>query len=104
MSPPSEVTQFEFASKTLREWTGLTVVGPAAAYDVTRGALGEWPVGSGGSEQCQASGTAVTTVDLADDPASDSGYWYLVRGRNACGTGTYGIASNGSPRVTTACP
>jgi hypothetical protein len=73
-------------------------------YDVVRGAIGEWPVGSGASEQCQGSAVASTQIDVTEDPATENGFWYLVRGRNACGIGTYGSASDGSPRVTSVCP
>jgi hypothetical protein len=37
-------------------------------------------------------------------PAPGGGFWYLSRGENACGNGTYGTQSNASPRVTTTCP
>jgi hypothetical protein len=41
--------------------------------------------------------------DQAAVPAG-SGFWYLVRGRNACGTGTYGLESTGRERIVAACP
>jgi hypothetical protein len=32
-------------------------------------------------------------------------YYYLVRSQNACGAGTYGLATSGVPRVPAAdCP
>jgi len=73
-------------------------------YDVVRGVTGELPVGAGASETCLEAGLAGTS--LADDavPPRGQSYWYLVRGRNACGVGTYGAESGGEERATTACP
>ena len=36
-------------------------------------------------------------------PAPGRGFWYVYRGRNACGTGTYGSASNGTERTSAVC-
>ena len=66
------------------------------------------------SLQAVPSVTAVQVVVQHDPgaplaaPAAGQAFWYLVRGRNACGTGTYGYgATNGIPtteRVTQTCP
>jgi agmatine/peptidylarginine deiminase len=77
--------------------------GSGTVYDVLRGDLGELPVGGGLSESCVASGWPGTSHDT-DDPVAGSGYYFLVRGSNACGYGTYGEGSSGAPRVATACP
>jgi hypothetical protein len=45
-----------------------------------------------------------TTLVDATVPAPGSGFWYLSRGENACGNGTYGTQSNATPRTTTTCP
>jgi hypothetical protein len=37
-------------------------------------------------------------------PASGRGFYYPARGRNACGSGTYGTQSNGAARTTNTCP
>jgi len=50
-----------------------------------------------------ASDSAATAVD-PDEPASGEGFWYLVRGRNVCGSGTYGYHSDGTENSTTTCP
>ena len=51
---------------------------------------------------------AVPSTSDALPPGLGEGYWYLVRARHACGTGTYGwAAANGIPtaeRVTLTCP
>jgi hypothetical protein len=64
-------------------------------------------VGTGGGESCLGSIAAATTSDAAIPPLMN-GYWYLVRGRNACGTGTYGFrtvgGAPGAERTSTSCP
>jgi hypothetical protein len=91
--------------KTTLTWTSaVSSSGAGTVHDVVRGNLGEWPVGSGGGETCLAPGVAAATSSDGATPSVGAGYWYLVRGRNSCGTGTYGIASDGSARTTNACP
>jgi hypothetical protein len=46
---------------------------------------------------------AASIVD-AVFPDPGTGFWYVVRGRNVCGTGTWGAGSDGAPRGSTACP
>ena len=36
-------------------------------------------------------------------PSPGRGYWYVYRGRNVCGTGTYGFASDGNERTSLVC-
>ena len=64
---------------------------------------------AGSAGQCKAplgginaSWTAPWAADL-EVPAPGHGFWYLYRGRNACGTGSYGFRSGGSERITTVC-
>lgn len=80
------------------EIADLTVAGGAAGtlawspealsctYDVLRGTIGEWPVGTGPSETILVSGTATTGASDPAVPVMGEGFYYLVRGRNACGT------------------
>lgn len=35
---------------------------------------------------------------------ADAAFWYLVRAKNASGTGNYGLTSGGSARIGTMCP
>jgi hypothetical protein len=64
---------------------------------------------AGSAGQCKAAlgGTdALFTAPWDEDaavPAPGHGFWYLSRGRNSCGAGTYGFASNGTERLSTAC-
>ena len=46
---------------------------------------------------------ALSVVD-SDPLALGSGYFYLIRGTNVCGDGTYGYDSAGSERESTICP
>ena len=83
----------------------------STSYDVVRGALAALPVGPGaGDEVCFP---ALPGLQLVDPSIPDlgTGYWYVARGKNACGPGSYGnthinpgSSLNGPPRVTTTCP
>ena len=39
-----------------------------------------------------------TSIQDPATPASSAGYYYLVRGTNGCGDGTYGEGAGGTPR------
>jgi len=110
---PSDPTAFAVAL----EIQGLTIdggvswdstaaqFGSSTEYDVVSGALAELAVGGSASERCVTPASPITiAIDDTLDPAPGTGLYYLVRGRNACGTGTYGRASNGTPRASSACP
>jgi hypothetical protein len=77
--------------------------GGASVHDVVRGIVSGLPVG-GPSETCLASGVATTEATDAEVPDAGTGFYYLVRGRNRCGVGTYGAESSGGDRVSSACP
>jgi hypothetical protein len=70
---------------------------------VLRGLVAELPVG-GASDSCIVVGTPAASVTDADLPPGGAAFWYLVRAKNACGTGSYGSTSGGAPRIGTACP
>ncbi|MBZ5640950.1 MAG: hypothetical protein LAO51_19605, partial [Acidobacteriia bacterium] len=78
--------------------------GPTPVYDVMRGLTSEFPVGGKPGETCLVSGTTATSLSDPTVPALGSGFYYLVRGTNACGKGDYGTTSAGAPRNSTACP
>jgi len=106
-SPPIEVTGLALASGTPTRlaWDSQgPLVGAGVDYDVARGLLTEFPVGAGGSETCVASGLSNPTAEDPEAPGGGQGFWYLVRARDSCGTGTYGYQSNGAERITAACP
>jgi hypothetical protein len=76
----------------------------ATQYDVVRGLMAALPVGPGGDDEvCFADRVDATFVDTTI-PALGTAFWYLVRGENACGVGTYGTQSNGTLRTTLTCP
>ncbi len=101
---PAEVTNVRMTDRTTLVWNSAAAAGPGTVHDVVRGLTSELPVGSGASEICLASGIPeATTMDTAT-PVTGRSFWYLVRGHNACARGTYGFASNGTERVTAACP
>ncbi len=103
---PGEIQGLTLApDKTTLTWTSAAPgAGTGTLHDVLRGALAELPVGSGGSETCLASGIPDATASDFSIPAEAQAYWYVVRGRNACGVGTYGSQSSGAPRASPTCP
>jgi hypothetical protein len=102
---PGEVAAVSFTSKSRLDWSSaMPGAGVGATHDVVRGSLDFLPAGSDRTDSCLATGLhEVYLEDQAAVPAGD-GFWYLVRGRNACGTGTYGFDSSGRERVVEACP
>jgi hypothetical protein len=101
---PHEVTGVTFAAnKATLQWSSAAPgAGTATVHDVLRGALSQLPVGAGASETCLATVVGTATAD-ASLPSAGQGSWYLVRGRNDCGAGTYGQAATGT-RVSSSCP
>ena len=92
------------AAKTL-DWTTETPrAGSGTVYDVLRGQIGQFPIGSGPGETCVAQGTSTPGLPPDAAPSPGLGFHYLVRGRNACGAGTYGSTSGGAERASGACP
>jgi len=74
------------------------------AWDVIRGIIGDWPV---------SRGTCLVDESwkcwwAASDPLPDVGFWFLVRGHNVCGTGSWGFQANsdgsGVERTNVYCP
>jgi N-acetylneuraminic acid mutarotase len=104
-SVPGEIVGVRFDSdKTTLRWSSAApAAGDAIVHDVLRGVTGGFPVGSSPSEICLSSGKPSSKQDQLVPPAG-SGFWYLVRGKNTCGTGTYGFSTEGTERSSTACP
>jgi hypothetical protein len=102
---PAEVTGLRFAEDGVTlEWdSAAPSAGSATAHDVVAGRISDLPVGSGAETCLESSITAASTV-VPELPPTGHGSWYLVRGRNACGIGSYGSDSNGTERVSAACP
>lgn len=78
--------------------------GPGTTYQVLQGDLDEFPVGSGDGEACVGENVTDTFLGGLPSPPAGSGHYQLVRGRNGCGTGSYGTTSAEAPRTSSACP
>jgi len=102
---PGEVAGLAFGSDRLTlSWTSAAAAaGSATQHQVLRGLVSELPVGAG-SDSCIAAGTPASSVEDADVPPDDGAFWYLVRAKNVCGTGTFGLTGGGGPRLGGACP
>jgi hypothetical protein len=101
---PGEARDVHFETKTALSWNFPAVPsGSGLEYDVLRGVLRNFPVGAGPGESCLASGIAVSNLQVTN-PAPGSGVYYLVRGVNPCGAGSYGMRSSGVERTSAACP
>jgi hypothetical protein len=98
-APPETANVMASNDKATYTWS---VAAFATRYDVVRGSLAAFPVGPGnGDELCFDDLSGTTLVD-GTTPAPGTGFWYLSRGENSCGIGTYGDATGG-PRTTTTC-
>jgi hypothetical protein len=101
---PGEILGIRFTNKQTMTWsTDAPNSGSGTVYDVVRGPVGELPVGSGPSEVCQAGGVGGLSATVATNPAPDVAWYFVVRGRNTCASGTYGSDSSGAPRISLAC-
>jgi hypothetical protein len=93
------------AATTSVSWT--LVPGTVSSYDVIGGVLSALhAAGSSSDASCLANDVVLSAWnDSRPDPVGEEGYYYLVRGSNACGGGTYGAASGGAERIPgTPCP
>jgi hypothetical protein len=91
------------AAGTTLSWTSA---GPGVVYDVAGATLAALQGGGTASAACLGNDAATASfLDGRPDPAPGSGFYYLVRGQNACGAGTYGFNSASMERVLpAACP
>jgi hypothetical protein len=105
--PSGEVTGVLLAkgATTTVSWAALP--GGTTSYDVSGGDLTLLlSNGSATDASCLQSGVAgLSFSDSRPDPSEGTGYYYLIRGQNVCGLGTYGVATGGAERVPGApCP
>ncbi len=103
---PGEIAHVGLGSDGMTvTWQSATVTaGSATVYDIVRGLIHELPAHGAPGEACVASGLRTTSWSDAAIPAEGAGFWYLVRGRNSLGAGTYGATSDGTARTPAACP
>jgi hypothetical protein len=76
-------------------WDSLDpVAGVGTVADVVRGKLSDLRDDRGFARaSCLASNVADTPLLAPEDPSAGTGFYYLVRGRNSCGRGTFGDGS-----------
>lgn len=105
-SVPVEVTNLRVAqpAPAAVSWDGQGFLsGPATVYDLASGALVPTaPRVDYGATTCLQTGQATSHADARADPPQGTGYWYIVRGRNTCGSGTYGSTARDSQILS--CP
>ncbi len=104
-SSPAEIdglTLEQAGSQTLLAWNaGATV------YDLVRGFTAVLGIeGGSGSATCLGNDvTAIGTTDVDPSPVPGESFYYLVRGQNVCGHGSYGASTAGAERQPlTGCP
>jgi hypothetical protein len=85
--------------------------GSGTVYDAVWDLLSRLPVGPGGGGELSFCGDTDLTMTVSGNPPVNAGYWFVIRGQNACGRGSYGNTHtnpgpplNGPPRTTTTCP
>jgi len=100
---PGEIANVTFApdEATLIWDSASPRSGSNTVYDVLKPVN---PSVSGSVAVCLASGVPGATISDLSLPTAGSAFYYLIRGRNVCGTGPYGFRSDGSVIVSTACP
>jgi hypothetical protein len=84
---------------TSLSWASLPA--GTVGYDVSGGVLSLLRSAGSSSDASCLKNDAVTSSwdDQRPNPVEGDGYYYLVRGRNSCGDGTYGYATGGAERV-----
>jgi hypothetical protein len=98
------VTGVRFRTPGLFEWNSAAAgSGTGARHDVMQGLLSQLPPASRSGETCLANDSASRTMTDDRNPPTGTGFYYMIRASNACGTGTYGAGSTGIPRNTEAC-
>jgi len=100
ITSPQEVADLTSAAdNTTFTWPAVL---DATSYDVVRGLTSALAVGPGGEFRFGGpSGAALVGTAV---PAPGTAFWYLARGDNACGIGSYGQQNDGTSRLTSTCP
>jgi len=105
--PPGEVADLGFeADRTTLVWASQSrQAGAGTVYDLLRGDLDELrTTGTIQGASCLASGLGEDSYADPTGPEAGRGFFYLVQARNACGSGGFGSASDGTPRSHPGCP
>jgi hypothetical protein len=101
-SAPLEIENVRIlGDKETIEWDSAVPGGGLdTVHDTFRGHLEDLPVSGAITEVCLLPDSPPTFVADGLIPAPGFGFYYLVRGHNICGDGTYGFDSNGMERVS----
>ena len=102
---PGEVTNLSAAGAgpTGLVWNGQgTLVGPETVYDLASGTIVSGTLVNFSGAACVLEGGGTSFSDTRSDPAIGQAYWYLARGENSCGVGTYGTSQQDTS--ISACP
>jgi hypothetical protein len=105
---PAEVSSVSASKSATTATFDWSAIAGAITYDVLRGRVRDWPVGSNPATETCFGDVVLPSASDASEPPVDDGYCYLVRAENACGNGGYGSqAVNGVPtvpRLSGTCP
>ena len=105
LPPPGDVqgVVLEGGPATRLTWTAVAT---GDVYDIAWSTLSGLAVNGTATAACLANDVAdVSFLAEQPDPASDDGYYYLIRAASACGAGSYGVNSMGAERTPSpACP
>lgn len=103
-SVPAEVPQLVVANGPDLLWSDLAAqAGGGVAYDVVRGVTSTLGAGYG-TATCIADDQSGTTMTVGAQPAPGQAFYYLVRGVNPCGAGTYGDGERSALDTASPCP
>lgn len=103
---PGEISDLSFdADRITLRWSSLAARGGSGTiFDLVRGDLGSLlATGSTEGGSCLAAGIATDSWTDPDVPEPGLAFYYVARARNVCGSGGWGTASSGAPRVAS-CP
>ncbi|HEY3176912.1 MAG TPA: hypothetical protein VGK94_14240 [Candidatus Polarisedimenticolia bacterium] len=93
---PGEIRSVTFPAESSIAWAPAgQIAGAGTVYDVMRGALAQLPVGKAPGETCLVQSTPDASLSVGSGPPAGTGFYYLVRGGNACGVGSYGFETSG---------
>jgi hypothetical protein len=102
---PAEVTnvRVDVSTPSAVAWDGLEALsGPGTTYDLISGRLQSTAGHSLAPGLCLQAGGGSTHTDNRPEPDSSVAYWYLARGRNVCGVGSFGSVQRDATAVS--CP
>jgi hypothetical protein len=101
---PHDIGNVRFTDTVTIQWDSeAPFAGAGTVYDLLRGIAAELPVGEGASEECLEDNLSAHHYVEDYAPPLYEIRFYLLRGENACGPGTYGSGDSGE-RLSTECP